>query len=193
MRTLRLYAPTERERARETIRLGSPPRGPNQTLVLHRPAPFVRPVSSGEESHSFGHEDGGGDWGRLLGEHTWRTLAVVAADARSPTHLVADLLAMTGRSRGETIGVADLHATSRRDTFQDVLAYHLGRGERVVFAAPAHDEPIARSVVHAVDLVVLVLTLGWSSRRAIRDAVDSIGSDRLAGCVVLRPRGGQGA
>jgi hypothetical protein len=188
MTTLRLPAVPagEHNRARQTIRLGSgpAPRALAQTLVLRRP---VRPEVS--IAPACGEWDEPADWTHMLGARgskTWRALAVVAADAQVPTLLVANMLAAAGRNRGETIGVADLRSTAPGETLLNVLAYHVGRGERVVFASPPPAQTLARRIIAVVDEVLLVVTLGETTTRAVKDAVDRIDHGRLAGCVVLR-------
>lgn len=131
------------------------------------------------------------DWQRIwlaTQARPWQTLAVVPADDGMSTYEVATLITALGQHHGEPMGFGDLRDVplSGVTSVLDKMAWHVGRGERVVLATRSTREnlttvPLAR----AADAVLLCVTLGTTPIEVVEEAVGHFGRDRFLGSILL--------
>ena len=118
----------------------------------------------------------------------WRTLAIVPADDHMSTYEVATLITALGQHHGEAMGFGDLRDVPLGGVTSvlDKMAWHIGRGERVVLSTRSTRENLATiPLARAADAVILCVTLGTTSIEAVEEAVRHFGRERFLGSMLL--------
>jgi hypothetical protein len=137
------------------------------------------------------------EWRRIwfaVQKRPWRALAVVAGDDGVPTFEVATLLMKAGHGMGEPICIADLRGEDHHaGAFLDMVAYHIGRGERVVMPTHSMRHALTVPIARGADCALLCIKLGTTSLRSVENTVAQIGRDRFLGSVVLHAKAGDEA
>jgi hypothetical protein len=118
----------------------------------------------------------------------WSTLALVATEPAAPSRAIAAALVDAARSyRLGQIRVLDATGDAAADVARlvDDLAAPRGEAGRVVVTVP-HPSAACGPILVAVDAVLLLVRLGASRLRAVREAMELAGRARVLGCVVVR-------
>ncbi|MBI5071116.1 MAG: hypothetical protein HZB56_23100 [Deltaproteobacteria bacterium] len=126
-----------------------------------------------------------------LARRPWRSAVLVPVDPAGSAAIVAASLAEVGRRL--RLGQVSAVVASRldyEDAAQMVRRLEGLRGgvasDPLVVAIPSVvAEPLGVAVAREADLVVLCIELGQSSLAAARRTIELIGSDRIAGCLLL--------
>jgi hypothetical protein len=122
-------------------------------------------------------------------------LAVVPADDAISTYEIARLITGLGLHHGERVRMADLRDVrlSRVGAFLEVTSELVRRGQRVVFATRSIDKNLATiPLARAADGVVLCVSLGSTSIRAVEETIERIGKERFLGSLLIGKPGGGG-
>ena len=131
------------------------------------------------------------DWQRIwlaTQKRPWQTLAVVPADDGMSTHEVSTIIAALGQHNGEPMGFADLRDVSLGSVTDvlDKMAWHVGRGDRVVLAMRSTRENLATiPIARAADAVMLCVTLGATPIEVVEEAVHHFGKERFLGSMLV--------
>jgi len=118
----------------------------------------------------------------------WRMLAVVPVDEWISTYQVASVITTLGIHHGESISVADLSdiRLNRVSAFLEAAGELVRHGRRVVFATRSIAENLAAiPLARAADGVILCVSMGSTSIKAIEDAIEQIGKERFLGSVLI--------
>lgn len=122
----------------------------------------------------------------------WRSLAIVPVDVETEGHAFDMAREMTelAAEHGDTVGLADFRPIPIRQVaaLLHVADWHLQNGGRLVYAMRSiRENPGVSTIARAADCVLLCVSLGTTSVRAVREAIAQIGRDRFLGGVVFRP------
>jgi hypothetical protein len=121
----------------------------------------------------------------------WRSVALVGASASVDTLPVAELLAkLAWWYRGQPSCVFDLRDLSLRlvDYHMREVKSQVDAGSCVVVALRSvFENPIAIPVARSADAVVVCVGLGTTHLKAVEQTLAEVGSERVLGCVVVRP------
>jgi hypothetical protein len=152
------------------------------TLVLEQSGAGLR------VDGSWGHADWQRMWHRTQ-SLDWRTLALVPGDDQTSTCGVANLIARIALDHGESVRVADLRALRPQQVkaFLEGARWETQRGTRIVFATGSTTaSPVTTPIARAADCVVLCVSLGTTSLRSIKVAVEQIGRKNFLGSLLVQ-------
>ncbi len=135
------------------------------------------------------------DWERIwfrTQSRDWRALAVVPSDVETEAaaYDMARFIAGLATQHEEKLSLADFRDVPlpRVSAFLQLADWHLGFGERLIYATRSIAENVATvRVARSADCVLLCASLGTTPLRAIEDAIEQIGRDRFLGSVLFRP------
>ncbi len=121
----------------------------------------------------------------------WRTLAIVPTETETsaPAFDMARAMVELGARHNQKLVLADFRRVpvARVTPFLQVAGFRVNDGDRLIYATRSIEEnPATVPVARAADCVLLCVSLGNSSIRAIEDAIDQIGRNRFLGSVVFR-------
>jgi hypothetical protein len=133
-----------------------------------------------------------------LARREWSALALVPVDSGESAADLATSMAEVGRrlraSRITPIVATTLEYTQAAAITSTIVATRQGASSRVfqdraqvvVAIPPIVDEPLGAAVAQAADAAILCVRLGRSKLSAVRRAIELIGREKVAGCVLLR-------
>lgn len=134
------------------------------------------------------------DWERTwfrTQSREWKTLAIVPTEMETsaPAFDMAKAMIELGNRHNQKLVLADFRnvPVARVMPFIQVAGFRVTDGDRLVYATRSIEEnPATVPVARSADCVLLCVSLGNSSIRAIEDTIDQIGRNRFLGSVVFR-------
>jgi hypothetical protein len=123
-----------------------------------------------------------------LQSRAWRTLAVVPAEAGMPAGHAAHVLAAIAAENGEAFDLFDARSTEL-DRAPVEVAAAAGGSRRVLVVTRAIEEDLATvPLARAADAVLLCVSIGSTSLRAVAEVMAAIGKERFLASLSLRTR-----